>query len=55
LSQQRADSVLQFLANQGIDRSRLVARGYGESRPVTDNTSAASRERNRRVEFQVLN
>jgi OOP family OmpA-OmpF porin len=55
LSQQRADSVLQFLANQGIDRSRLVARGYGESRPVTDNASAAGRERNRRVEFEVLN
>jgi OOP family OmpA-OmpF porin len=55
LSQQRAESVLQFLANQGIDRTRLVARGYGESRPLTDNGSEAGRERNRRVEFQVLN
>jgi OOP family OmpA-OmpF porin len=55
LSQQRAESVLEFLANQGIDRSRLVARGYGETRPVTDNGTEAGRERNRRVEFQVLN
>lgn len=55
LSQQRADSVQAFLVSQGIDRNRLVARGYGESRPVADNTSAAGRERNRRVEFQVLN
>lgn len=55
LSQQRAESVQAFLVSQGIDRSRLVARGYGESRPVADNTSAAGRERNRRVEFQVLN
>ncbi len=55
LSQQRAESVLQFLVDEGIERSRLVARGYGESRPVADNTTAAGRERNRRVEFEVLN
>lgn len=55
LSQERANSVLQFLVSQGIDRSRLVARGYGESQPVADNATAAGRERNRRVEFNVLN
>jgi OOP family OmpA-OmpF porin len=55
LSQERANSVLQFLVAQGIERNRLEARGYGEGRPVADNTSAAGRERNRRVEFQVLN
>lgn len=55
LSQQRANSVLEFLASQGIERSRLVARGYGENRPVADNGTAAGRERNRRVEFNVLN
>lgn len=55
LSQQRADSVLQFLVSQGIDRGRLVARGYGETQPVADNGSPAGRERNRRVEFEVLN
>lgn len=55
LSQQRADAVQAFLAGQGIDRSRLVPRGYGETQPVADNSSAAGRERNRRVEFEVLN
>lgn len=55
LSQQRADAVLVYLASLGIDRSRLVARGYGESQPTADNDSAAGRERNRRVEFRVLN
>ncbi|HEY8519899.1 MAG TPA: OmpA family protein [Gammaproteobacteria bacterium] len=54
LSQQRADAVLTFLANQGIDRSRLVARGYGETQPVADNSTEAGRARNRRVEFRVL-
>jgi OOP family OmpA-OmpF porin len=55
LSQQRANAVLTFLANQGIDRSRLVARGYGEGQPVDDNGTEMGRERNRRVEFRVLN
>jgi OOP family OmpA-OmpF porin len=55
LSQQRSDSVLQFLVSQGIDRGRLVARGYGETPPVADNGTPAGRERNRRVEFNVLN
>lgn len=55
LSQQRADAVLTFIAGQGIDRSRLVARGYGEGRPVADNGTDVGRERNRRVEFRVLN
>jgi len=55
LSQERANAVLEFLVAQGIDRSRLVARGYGESRPIADNSTAAGRERNRRVEFNVLN
>lgn len=54
LSQRRAESVQQFLVSQGIDRSRLQARGYGESRPVADNNTADGRERNRRVEFNVL-
>ncbi|MEO8463925.1 MAG: OmpA family protein [Gammaproteobacteria bacterium] len=55
LSQDRANSVQQFLVAQGIDRGRLQARGYGEGRPVADNGSADGRDRNRRVEFVVLN
>jgi OOP family OmpA-OmpF porin len=55
LSQQRAESVLRFLVEQGIDRGRLVARGYVETRPIADNASAVGREFNRRVEFTVPN
>jgi OOP family OmpA-OmpF porin len=55
LSQQRADSVLQFLVGQGIDRNRVVARGYGETQPEADNSTAEGQRRNRRVEFEVLN
>jgi OOP family OmpA-OmpF porin len=55
LSQQRANAVLTSLAGQGIDRGRLVARGYGEGQPVDDNGTDAGRERNRRVEFRILN
>jgi OOP family OmpA-OmpF porin len=55
LSQQRADAVLVYLSSLGIERSRLVARGYGEGQPVADNGSAEGRDRNRRVEFRVLN
>ncbi len=55
ISRSTDGALLQFLASQGIERSRLVARGYGETEPVADNGTPAGRERNRRVEFDVLN
>ena len=51
LSQQRADSVRQYLVGQGIDAGRLTARGFGETRPVETNRTAEGRSINRRVEF----
>jgi len=54
LSEKRAGSVKAFLVDQGIDESRLTAKGLGEANPVADNTSKDGRERNRRVEFQVM-
>jgi OOP family OmpA-OmpF porin len=54
LSARRARSVVDFLISQGIDRSRLTSVGYGESRPVADNSTAEGRASNRRVEFRVL-
>jgi len=51
LSQERADAVRAFISESGIDPSRLVAVGYGESLPIADNTTAEGREQNRRVEF----
>jgi outer membrane protein OmpA-like peptidoglycan-associated protein len=51
LSKARAQSVLDYLVKRGIDSSRLVAKGYGETDPIADNGSAAGRAKNRRVEL----
>jgi len=51
LSQQRADAVKQQLTSMGVDASRLTAKGYGETKPVADNTSPEGKANNRRVEF----
>jgi len=53
LSEQRARVVRQYLVQQGIDSVRLVARGYGSTRPVADNRDVQQRARNRRVEVVV--
>jgi len=51
LSQERAEAVRQFLISRGIAPERMTARGYGETRPIDTNRTAAGRARNRRVEF----
>jgi outer membrane protein OmpA-like peptidoglycan-associated protein len=51
LSEARARSVRDYLAGQGVDPDRLRAKGYGESRPIADNATAAGRAKNRRVEL----
>ncbi len=54
LSQRRAEAVRDALINNhGISADRVRAVGYGESRPVADNSTAAGREQNRRVVGQV--
>ena len=59
LSQRRAESVVNYLVSKGIARSRLVARGYGESQPVNkciDGVPCSEEEhaKNRRTEFRVI-
>jgi len=54
LSQERAESVRQYLMAQGIPETRLEAVGYGPSKPVADNKTEAGRDQNRRVEFTII-
>lgn len=51
LSQERAQSVKDWLVNKGIDAGRLTPVGKGETEPMVPNTSDANRTKNRRVEF----
>lgn len=54
LSDKRAWSVVEYLVqNHGISRDRLVARGYGEARPIATNDTDEGRSLNRRVEFVI--
>ncbi len=54
LSQRRANSVRAYLIQKGVPPERLVARGYGESRPRFTNRTEGGRMRNRRVQFVLL-
>lgn len=54
LSNSRAQSVVQYLAAQGVEAERLLPEGKGESDPFTDNTTEAGRQKNRRVQFGNL-
>jgi outer membrane protein OmpA-like peptidoglycan-associated protein len=51
LSEQRAKAVMDKLIEMGIDKSRLKSTGFGESKPIADNSSAEGKANNRRVEF----
>lgn len=55
LSQKRAQSVVNYLIGHGIDKNRLVAKGYGATKPLASNDDEEEgRELNRRTEFKIL-
>lgn len=54
LSQRRAQAVVNFLTENKVSKSRLFARGDGESRPIATNDTDEGRAENRRVEFAVI-
>lgn len=54
LSQRRAQSVQYYLQQSGIATDRILAKGYGETKPVAPNDSDENRQKNRRIEWRVL-
>lgn len=54
LSQKRANEVMAYLIERGLEPSRVEAKGYGEKVPVSGNITAEDRAQNRRTEFKIL-
>lgn len=54
LSEKRAKAVFDYLVSHGVDASQLSFKGYGETSPIGDNSTAEGRENNRRTELKVV-
>ena len=54
LSEKRAGSVGSYLQGQGIMSQRVLTQGFGQNMPIADNSTAAGREQNRRVELRLV-
>jgi OmpA-OmpF porin, OOP family len=54
LSELRARAVYNYFINNGIDKARLTVIGYGETKPKVPNDTRENREKNRRVEFKIM-
>jgi OOP family OmpA-OmpF porin len=53
LSAQRAKAVIDYLISKGIAADRLASKGYGASRPITENSTEEGRQQNRQIEFSI--
>ncbi len=54
LSQERAQAVVNYLVKKGIETGRLIAKGYGDTKPVADNNSEQGKAKNRRTCVAVI-
>ena len=54
LSSARASSTVRFMIEEGIDRNKIAAIGYSDTKPLVDNNSKANRAKNRRVEIIIV-
>lgn len=54
LSLNRAQAVVDFLSNKGIDKKRLIAKGMGDTMPIDSNTTEQGKSNNRRTEINII-
>ncbi len=54
LSKDRANAVKTYLISKGVSEKQMTAIGYGETRPIAENTSTSGKQQNRRTEIQIL-
>ena len=54
LSNERAEAVVDYLLEKGVDKNNIIAQGLGESAPIAENETEEGRAKNRRVEMNVL-
>ncbi len=54
LSQKRAESVMQYLCQQGVNPGQLTAKGYGKTKPLASNDTEEGRQLNRRTEIKII-
>lgn len=54
LSDERANAVRKYLVDKGVDVSHLIAKGFGSKRPIASNDTDEGKEKNRRVEFMIV-
>ena len=54
LSDNRAKAVMAYLVGHGVEQGRVTAKGWGTEKPIADNSTEEGREKNRRVEFNIL-
>jgi outer membrane protein OmpA-like peptidoglycan-associated protein len=55
LTQKRSQMLVSYLINRGVSAKRLIATGFGESKPIASNISEKDRKLNRRIEFIIIN
>ncbi|HIP36440.1 MAG TPA: hypothetical protein EYG85_06265 [Crocinitomix sp.] len=54
LSKKRAEAVKQFLVSRGVSADRIIVQYFGETKPIADNNTAEGRQKNRRVEMEII-
>ncbi len=54
LSKRRAEAVKQYLISKGMSGERFTTKGFGQEKPIADNATEEGRQRNRRIDFQVI-